>query len=124
MNFAVKKFNEELAALLFTFNQHFQKLAWAALAGAGAVEFTPFLEWIKSDAARSTAWAALNSLDSEAAAAAAKANVVDARRLAREYYNGLFILYRDYDKAVEEAYRANYRRDISARELELTGVGA
>lgn len=124
MNFATKKFLEELAALLFTFNQHFQKLGWVPLAVTGAVEFAPFLTWIKEDETRAKRWTALTAIDDEASAAAAKANVVEALRLSKDYYNGLFLLYRDYDKAVEAVYRAQSQKSATPqKELELAGVG-
>lgn len=123
MSFAMKKFREELAALLFTFNQHYQKFGWAPLAVTGAVQFPSFIEWTTADAARAKAWSALNDLDSEAASAAAKANVVEALKLSRDYYNGLYLLWRDYDKAVEAAYRAQYRKSSAPQaEMELAEV--
>lgn len=124
MTFSEQSFREELAAMLHTFNVHFQKLGWAPLAVTGAVKFIPFLGWIKEDEKRSSDFMAINTLDEESAAAAAQANVVAARELAKQYYNGLFLLYRDYDKAVEAAYRAECRKNGAPQEGVASAVGA
>lgn len=116
MTFAEQSFREELAAMLFTFNVHFQKLGWVPLAVTGAVKFTSFLAWIKEDKKRTADFLTINVLDEEASAAVAQANVVAARELAEQYFNGLFRLYRDYDKAIETAYRAECRKNGAPQE--------
>ncbi len=123
MTFAKQSFREELAAMLFTFNVHFQKLGWVPLAVTGAVKFIPFLAWIKEDKKRAANFLAINALDEEASAAAAQANVVAARELAEQYFNGLFRLYRDYDKAVEAAYRSQCRKDGEPKQEFALAVG-
>lgn len=111
MTFAEMSFREELTGMLFQFNEHFQKLGWVPLAVTGDVVFIPFLEWIKEDEKRAADFLVLNAFDEESAAAAAKANVVAARECAKQYYNGLFRLYREYDKAVEAAYRLACKKE-------------
>ncbi len=124
MTFAEQSFREELAAMLYTFNGHFQKLVWVPLAVTEVVIFISFLEWIKEDEKRAADFVAINALDEQSSAAAAQANVVAARELAKQYFNGLFRFYREYDKAVEAAYRSQFRKDGEPKqELALARVG-
>lgn len=124
MTFAEISFREECVGMLEQFNGHFQKLGWIPLAATGAILFVPFLDWIKEDEKRAADYLAINALDEESAAAAAQANVVAARECAKQYYNGLYRLYRDYDKAVEDAYRAPYRASVAARGNRILGESA
>lgn len=103
MSFALNKFQQELSTLFFTFNQHYKKLAWVALVATGAVESIPFAAWVKEDEGRRQRWEKLNAIESEASAAASAGKVTDALVLSKEYYNALYLIYRDYDKAIEAA---------------------